>query len=184
MALLLIFKGEMSCVTKEIHLQIWKCQYMVLSEEGSLQILSVISTCFPAPCLSSWVVVVQPGRFWVWSRDLFVCFARRSHVWAALMSLSSPCSLLGLFVQDYATTDWRRGKMNNYLIEEPGHCVTTVTTICLHRKSWVNTKSPRLCVICNSSSLMSLTSDHPLVCSVCLFKIVRHLIQELPSSNN
>ena len=110
----------------------------MLSEERSWQILSVVSTCFPAPCLSSWVVVVQPGRFWVWSPDLFVCFARRSHVWAALMSLSSPCcSLLGLFVQDYATTDWR-GKLNNYLIEQPGHCVTTVTTICLHRKSWVS----------------------------------------------
>ena len=105
-----------------------------------------------------WVVVVQPGRFWVWSPDLFVCFARRSHVWAALMSLSSPCcSLLGLFVQDYATTDWS-GKLNNYLIEELCHCVTTVTTICLHRKSWVNTKSPRLCVICKSTSLMSLTT--------------------------
>ena len=156
----------------------------MLYEQCSWQILSVISTCFPTPCLSSGGPARQILGVILWSFDLFVCFARRSHVWAALMSLSSPSSLLGLFVQDYATTDWRRGKMNNYLIEEPGHCVTTVTTICLHRKSWVNTKRLRLCVICNSSSLLSPTSNHPLVCSVCLFKIARHLIQELPLSNN
>ena len=126
----------------------------MLSGERSLQILIVLQHLV-------WVVVVQPGRLWVWSCDLLISLfvllaAHTSEPLSWVWALPS-CSLLGLFVQDYATTDWS-GKLNNYLIEELCHWVTTVTTICLLSKSWVNTKSPRLCVICNSTSLMSLTT--------------------------
>ena len=122
-----------------------------MSEQRFLQILRVISTCFPAPCLSSGGSARQILGVISWSLCLFcspLTRLSRSHE-SELSFLLPPCSvcLFKITRQLIAVGSWTIIWLKS---------CDTVTTICLQIKSWVNTK--RLCVICNSNSLMSLTT--------------------------
>ena len=150
----------------------------MLSVERSLQILSVVSTCFPAPCLSSGGPARQILGVILWSLCLFCSpltrLSRSHESELSLLLARSVCSRLRdnwLEREVEQLSDWRVVP----LCDHCDHHLSSNQELSKHKKSKTLRDLPLH---------QSHESDHPLVCSVCLFKIARHLIQELPSFNN